>query len=81
MKKLLAVMAILALMGCSSSNSGGGGGSPEPEKKEICQACTTDSDCKSGDCRKFVSGLWRCVPTGASAGYRCPSGMYKEACE
>lgn len=77
MKRLALGIALLTLTSCGGSggSSSGGGYSP-PERKDICQACTYDSDCKSNRCVRFKSGINRCVPQNVT-GYNCPGGMYK----
>jgi hypothetical protein len=87
MKRLLSGMALgalLALAGCGGSGGSVSGGSHDPGKA-VCQACTVGSECESGNCRQFTSGIWRCVPRDVKPGYVCPGGMYslqgKESCE
>ena len=81
MKRLALGIALLALVGCGGSGgSVSGGGAREPGKA-ICQTCTVGSECESGRCIRFTSGMWRCVPTNSGPGYQCPGGQYKETCE
>lgn len=78
MKKLVLLLLLgsLFLYGCGGGSSSGGSSRPAPTK-EVCQACTTNDDCKSGRCSRFSSGIFRCVPGDAEPGYRCPAGFYK----
>ena len=79
MKRFTLGITLLALVGCSGGSNSGGNHEPG---KAICSACTYGSECESGRCVKFTSGIWRCVPQDAGPGYRCPSGMYSlESCE
>lgn len=79
MKKLALGLALLALTACSGGGSSSDGN--HAPLKSICQTCTYNNECESNDCRKFTSGRWRCVPAGAGAGYACPAGQYKDACQ
>ena len=76
MKKLMLGLALtLALAGCSGGGSSSGGN--HVPLKAVCQACTVGSECESGRCVQFRSGIWRCIPSDSKPGYVCPAGMYK----
>jgi len=74
MKRIILGVALLALIGCSSGSNSGGNHNP---LKAVCQACTYNNECESGQCVQFTSGIHRCVPEVREPGYRCPTGMYK----
>jgi len=86
MKRLLAgiaLTALLALAGCGGSGGSSSGGSTQA-LLNICQGCSNNNQCESGRCVQFTSGIWRCVPLTAGKGYACPGGMYKsmgDTCE
>lgn len=63
--RLLAVMLATALMIVSGLGCGGGGGSHSDDCLDICDFCTSNSQCCPGlNCLPFTDGTNRCSRLG-----------------
>jgi hypothetical protein len=83
MRKLWLLGCFVALVSCGGSGGSSSGGGTAPatvvvSRLSLCQVCTTNAECASGNCWPFTGGSKRCIPTGINgAGYLCPAGNYK----